>query len=787
MTLNRFNRGLERRSASIQGPRHPRRLRPAFRPDSESLERRLALSTTVSWTGDGTNANWSNRSNWFDGELPVAGDAIVFPASAAQATTSNNDLAANTSFKSITFEGAPYIISGNAITIAPGGAISDTVAGSVKLNLPIVVSGSVSVTTADRANLNLGGAVSGDGGLSKAGKGQLVLSGSAANTFTNGLSVTQGTVQLSKTANVVAVPNVLGITSTNGSTPLVKELNNEEIGSNARISISTGSTLDLSNSAQSISDLVLNGGQVIGSATGNLILVGSASATGNVAINVPVELGTGVHSLAVTGGSTLTINAPISGYGATKLIKAGSGILNLAGSTSNTYNGETLVNSGTLLLSKSGTTPTVAVPGHLFIGGVDNTNLSVVRLQGNNQISDSAVVTVYTPAVLDLNKFATSVNFLDLVGGSVTNGTLTLDGSLAATSARATPSSAAHSAVISAAVQLSAGVHSFHVSMGPAAVDLDVTGAVQGAPGAGLTKTNNGTMLFSGSSSNSYTGTTTVLAGTLELGKTGPDNSSIHGPLTISANTAYASAAVVRLVDSNEVNDSTSVTVYRSGLFDLNNRNEYIGALTLVGGQVSTGTGVLSLNRDLTAQSAAANAPSRITGKLSLGPPGNYARTFTVNQGPAPAAADLIINGAISGSINQVLVKNGTGTLKLTGSTPNTFVGETKVNQGVLELAKTNSKAIGGQLLVINGASGDAHPATVSVLATDQFFSTVHVDVLGSGQFNLNGNRAYVDDLTMSGGVVTTGAMASCSSSTKSGSTPPLKVPRQRRSPDWSA
>lgn len=71
------------------------------------------LAAVRTWTG-ATNNLWNNAGNWDTG-VPVAGDDLVFPAAAAN-LANQNDLAAGTSFGTITLGGG-YTITGNALTL----------------------------------------------------------------------------------------------------------------------------------------------------------------------------------------------------------------------------------------------------------------------------------------------------------------------------------------------------------------------------------------------------------------------------------------------------------------------------------------------------------------------------------------------------------------------------------------------------------------------------------------------------------------------------------------------
>ena len=100
----------------------------------------------------------------------------------------------------------------------------------------------------------------------------------------------------------------------------------------------------------------------------------------------------------------------------------------------------------------------------------------------------------------------------------------------------------------------------FTVNDGAAGDDLVISAAI--SDGNGLfssrasPKLGLGTMQFAGSAANTYTGTTTVNEGTLELNKT-PGVNAMSGPLTIgdgSFGSGGQNSDVVRLLASNQLN-----------------------------------------------------------------------------------------------------------------------------------------------------------------------------------------------------------------------------------------
>ena len=112
----------------------------------------------------------------------------------------------------------------------------------------------------------------------------------------------------------------------------------------------------------------------------------------------------------------LTITATISAGGSSVgLIKTGTGVLNLSGSSSNTYTGTTSVNEGTVLLNDVNGANAIGAASALIIGdNVGGPNADVVRLLSSNQIAPSATVLVNDSGQLDLNNFTNAIGSLGL-------------------------------------------------------------------------------------------------------------------------------------------------------------------------------------------------------------------------------------------------------------------------------------------------------------------------------------------------------------------------------------
>ena len=160
---------------------------------------------------------------------------------------------------------------------------------------------------------------------------------------------------------------------------------------------------------------------------------------------------------------------------------------------------------------------------------------------------------------------------------------------------------------------------------------------------AKLRKLGPGELRFTGTSSNTFTDTLQIDAGTVALAKTlGPNGTTVNavaGPIVVGDGQGGNNVDVLRLDGSNQIPDSKTVTVNSSGLFNLNNFTETIGPLILQGGEVTTGAGSLILTtppvtNPPTYAVTTLGAPdvSKITGNLFLG---SLTRTFNFLPGPA--------------------------------------------------------------------------------------------------------------------------------------------------------
>ena len=272
--------------------------------------------------------------------------------------------------------------------------------------------------------------------------------------------------------------------------------------------------------------------------------------------------------------------------------------------------------------------------------------------------------------------------------------------------------------------------------------NIQISGAI--VSGVAVNKAGSGTLTFNGLTTNTYTGATTVNAGTLVLDRSG-SNRAIPGNLVIGDGFG---SDVVRLDAENQISEAVgnTVTVNSSGVLNLNGFNETIQNLAFNGGSISN-INTLIVNGAIA--SGATTAGLSITGgTLDFGG-GN--RTITVADGAA--AVDLHIAATRD---NGALTKAGPGVLRLSGGA-DFFYTATTVNEGTLELNGVGGgfqlPPIKGNLIIGDGVGLD----TVRVIRNEQFSAGADVTVKTAGLLDLNGWDEYISLVKLEGGSVTTG------------------------------
>ena len=554
-------------------------------------------------------------------------------------------------------------------SINPSGALQVEATGDwigdITLNTNVVIEAS--------SLLQLGGAINGPGGFTKVGLSTLAMIGTNANTYTGTTVVDSGTLLLSRSSFDGAVPGDLVIGDGTG-TDTVQTTVGSQISNTGTITMNVGSVLDLGTFVEAVNNVVMTGASVNG--TGALFnLLGSLSVNASSVqstINKELRLTTDrVITVANgTASSDLLVNGLVSGGGG--FTKLGEGQMQLA--VSNSYSGLTVVAAGLLTVNDD--------------NGLGATTSGTVVSNGASLAIGTVVAVGAEPLTLN-------------GPGSATHGFGALYGFTG-------PNSWAGNITLAS-----------YSTIEENSSTLTLSGILSGA--GGFTKTGDGTVILSGASANTFGGGLTVESGVLELAKVLAINSS--SLLVIGDGTGGINADVVRYTANNAIDTSVPIIINESGLLDLNGFSDSVGALTLIGGDITTGAGTMTIVNNLTATSTSAGSSANISGNLNLGA---ATRTFTVTNGPS--TPDLRILAAVSGSGGIVKAEAGMMSLE----TSNSFTGAVTINDGSIRandnfslgtvaggvtvngdaVLQLSSAHVGAETLTLNSTSGNALQAT---------------------------------------------------------------------------
>jgi fibronectin-binding autotransporter adhesin len=506
-------------------------------------------------------------------------------------------------------------------------------------------------------------------------------------------------------------------------------------------STTTGGIAISSTNAQSIGDAItfsnvattssaLNTLNAVAATAGSLTLSGNLStASGlNQGVNFSSGAGsavylTGTDSFVCSAGNALVVsagtvndsgNVTVTCGGAALVIDA-NGTLNITGGlTQMTGSGSTAigVNSGTGTLSVSGGT-FEQVSGSLAVcNSGSNSAVGVLTISGTGKvIVDSTAGIVFRVSstsghgVINLNggEFDTAVPFTTSASTKTGNivsfngGTLKL---------KATPSG---TTLVNNPTDFT-----FNVGNGGAIFDVNGfttnvnVGLVNSGTG-GLTLSSSlgngstiGTLILS--ASNTYTGTTTINSGTLQIGAGSTAGTLGTGGVTDNGTLAFDRSD--SLTVGSAIGGNGAVTQIGGGTTILTASNNYSGATTISSGTLQLGDGTSghdgTINNSLTISNS---------GTLTFSPFGTptYAGAITGSGGVNKSGAGT---QTLSGSSNYNGATNITaGTLNVTGSLGNTTV--TVGASGTLTGAGTTSTTgILGGSVIVNGTLAVSGPSS---------------------------------------------------------------------------
>jgi autotransporter-associated beta strand protein len=562
--------------------------------------------------------------------------------------------------------------------------------------------------------ITLTNVVTGSGGFAKTGTGTLVVicnTGGTGATYTGATNVQNGTLQLSTINNALSQTTNVTLANTAG---VIFDLNdrNQTIGSLAGGGASGGNTtlgtgrLTVGNATPTTyAGIISETGGITKQGAGTLTLTGANTYTGSTIINAGTlsistiangltnsNIGASSNTAAnlVLGGGTLqytganastdraftlmaattsTIDVSantltISGAAASTsgaLVKAGAGTLILSGA--NAYTGTTAINAGVLNVQNNTALGTVA-------NGTTVSNGAALEIQGG--------ITIHAEA-LGLNGTGVGGNgaFRNISGTNSFAGAITL--------------------AAASTIQSDAGALTLSGNM-TGAFDLTLEGAaggtvsgVIGTTAGTLTKNDAGTWILTGA--NTYTGTTTINGGTLQLNKSGGSTLANSQVVTINSGGTLR-VSTDQTLTGLTLNTGSTLTVDDGVILTITSTFGYNGGTINSSGTAAmayAGTGVIIYagNRTAGIEWTATNNPNAVTingaavvtlaanattpGNLTINSTAQLVGTgFTLTVGGDWSASTA---GAYAGGLNaaSIVILNGTGTRSFTHTGGATF------------------------------------------------------------------------------------------------------------------
>jgi autotransporter-associated beta strand protein len=690
--------------------------------------------------------NWSTAANWSSNSLPTSSDALTINGTGG---TSTNDLLSTVQSLAIASSAGSYTLagSGNGSTITLNGGITNSSSNDQTISMGInlganqvfqsdgnlLLSGALgtsnrTLTLTGAGNVSITNTISGNGAILKAGEGTLTLNGT--NTYTGSTTVTAGTLTLNGGFNNSSVTVSGGLLNQTATGTIA--------GTGTTFSM-TGGNATLAGNNTYTGATTISAGTLEIASTGRL---GGGSYAGNIANN-----GTFIYS----GTNSQTLSGIISGTG--ELTQNNSSTLTLSGN--NTYSGATTINGGTLQIASTGRLGSgsyagnIANNGTFIYSGTNNQTLSGI-------ISGSGALTQNN-----------SASKLTLSGNNTYSGTTTISvGTLEIGSTGRLGGGSYEGDIANNGTFIYSGTN-----------NQTLSGIISGS-GALTQNVANSTLTLSGN--NTYTGATTISAGTLSISSIG----------NVGENSAIGAGSIIKIggggtsgylsytgggATTNKTIDLSGTTgsayIFQNGASDLlkftsNFTASGSGIKTLflygtglgeiAGSIVNSSGGVISLQKSNAGTWTLSGNNSSFTGIISV-TAGALSITSIgdVGQNSAAGAGAEIKLGSSNSS--ATLVYTGAGnttnrTINLAGTTGNATIDQS--GTGTLKFTSDFTAAgAGSKTLFLQGSTsgiGEIAGAVVNYNAT----ATTSLTKNGTGTWILSGANTYTGNTIINAGTL---------------------------------
>jgi fibronectin-binding autotransporter adhesin len=679
--------------------------------------------------------------------------------------------------------------------------------GKLQLGASNSVASALTINTGATFDMNsfsdLIGALSGGGSIANLTTGQTLTSaqGSTATTF-SGTIAGAGTFQSGKTSadtgtltlggNNSSLTNLtvaFGIVQVSASNNLAATLNTVNTGAQLALSTTTATSFSV--------PITINGSGI--SNTGAIDDIGTSGVTNTLS---NVSLGTSAGFGVASANETLNISDVLSGASA-GLIKFGAGTLEL--SNANTYAGTTLVEgTGSLELGIAnaiGNSSSVSIiTSTLNMNGFSD---AIALLSGNGSVqTGGATLTISQGAATDTYSGIISGTGGVIVGAKAGDtGTLKLSGVNTYSGATYITSGTlavgvANAIASNSSVSVSSGatlnMNSLSDAIGPlsgtgsitslisgqtltieqAATTNTFSGTISGAGNLtiGNSAADTGTLILSGANSSTYTGTTTVSHGVLQI----PNSGALGTNVTVNTSGELALNTSGNTTFTNTITDNGSVLDTSTG-----HTNSLSGLTLGTGAELGAASGeTLNVTNALTGSvGVSINSTGLTTGTVELSSASNiYNGGTQISSGTLELGAANALPGAVSissgATLNMNSLSDSIGQLTGTGNVTNLTTSQTltveqgsgtDVYSGIISgtggsLTVGNSSADNG-VFEISGANTYSGATTINfgtleLGATNSVpASTNGLSIASNGIFNMNGFSDQIGALSGAGAI----------------------------------
>ena len=583
------------------------------------------------------------------------------------------------------------------VAISNGASLQTNANINISKDRTLTITGTSTGAIVNTAGYNsaINGQITGTGKLVKKGGGSLTLGSQTANTYTGGTQIDGGTLIINKNADLGT-----GVTLEIKDGALQVNQNNIIIEKNITSTSVSGGGINTAGHGVKLNGTVSGIGSLIKSGGGTLTLTktnthfDTSVLGGTVSITNNDALGTGAGKLILDGG-TLQTTAAMSLAISTKAAPI-------------PVNRDIRIGSGGGTIETVGLNNALEIAGKIEgVGGLTKTGEGVLTLSGVTNAYTGATTVQQGQLVLNSLKGIGS-SALVLAGGNVkfleavTLSSLTLNGKGGTLDVSAKSSSDQNGPIVTS-----------------------VTGVMTGT--GNFTKTGNGTLQLT--ADNTYTGSTTISGGNLQitkdtaLGTTGSlilDGGTLQttgtaSTITLARGVAITSAGTIDTTTqtnilSGVVSGQGQLIKTGSGILELKGNNTFQGGIKIKEGtlKISTdaalGTGSVEIDGATLAIEGAANN-TEIKRNLTLT---DADGTLAVTSGTATLSGQI---KSADLSTNADLIKSGMGTLNLTANN-STLMGDVIVKEGALGISKNenlaketldNGKVVKGRLILDGG------------------------------------------------------------------------------------